>query len=553
MGDRKDQGEYPLPERGSWIFDADKNDLASILDNLPVGVAVLGSPFGNALYINHKVVDTLGYNLSDTPSTRTMFNKALPDLKARREINRLWSQAVKSGAGSLLSRCLCGDGKVRTFENKVVVLRKDLIVNTWMDVTRREAAEAQLRESESRLRSFFENSCDPFLLFDGRRVINCNRAAQQLFGYDRERIMGATLEDLSPEKLPDGALSSLKARALLKAVLKQGSYRFEWTARRGDGKEVPVEVSITTIALEGKALLFAVLRDITASKEAQGALLHAKADLENRVRERTSDLAAINKRLLREIEARKKTEWKMRGSREELRYLSEHLHQIMEQGMAHIAREFHDQLGQSLSAVKIDLAHLREQMSGKNGQLRKQVQEIEKQIGDIMQSVREICRELRPPVLDDFGLPTAIKWHLREVQKKTGMDCIITMDKEISVHPKELSLVIFRIYQEAMTNVLRHAGATRVEVTLKRYENRLVLKVKDNGKGILPEQIMSPSSLGILGIRERVRFWRGRSFFTGSPGKGTMMRVSFPLRPAKPSSKESVSLPFAGNKWSTLS
>jgi signal transduction histidine kinase len=203
--------------------------------------------------------------------------------------------------------------------------------------------------------------------------------------------------------------------------------------------------------------------------------------------------------------------------------------------------------------VKIDLAHLREQMSGKNGQLRKQVQEIEKQIGDIMQSVREICRELRPPVLDDFGLPTAIKWHLREVQKKTGMDCIITMDKEISVHPKELSLVIFRIYQEAMTNVLRHAGATRVEVTLKRYENRLVLKVKDNGKGILPEQIMSPSSLGILGIRERVRFWRGRSFFTGSPGKGTMMRVSFPLRPAKPSSKESVSLPFAGNKWSTLS
>jgi signal transduction histidine kinase len=133
------------------------------------------------------------------------------------------------------------------------------------------------------------------------------------------------------------------------------------------------------------------------------------------------------------------------------------------------------------------------------------------------------------------------------------MDCIITMDKEISVHPKELSLVIFRIYQEAMTNVLRHAGATRVEVTLKRYENRLVLKVKDNGKGILPEQIMSPSSLGILGIRERVRFWRGRSFFTGSPGKGTMMRVSFPLRPAKPSSKESVSLPFAGNKWSTLS
>ena len=95
------------PLRGSWIYRADKDDLVSVLDRLPVGVAVLGSPFGNALYINQKIVDTLGYELSQTPSTRTMFHKAWPDRRARRETNRSWSETVKSGSGSLLSRCLC--------------------------------------------------------------------------------------------------------------------------------------------------------------------------------------------------------------------------------------------------------------------------------------------------------------------------------------------------------------------------------------------------------------------------------------------------------------
>jgi PAS domain S-box-containing protein len=438
---------------------------------------------------------------------------------------------VKSGGGSIIREYLCGDGKTRTFEHQTVVLRKDLIVNLWIDVTRREAAEAQVRESESRFRSFFENSSDPFLLFDGERVINCNRAAQQMFGCDDRGVMiGATMENLSPEKQPDGTVSSLKATSLFKTVLRRGSHRCEWAARRSDGKEVPIEVSFTTIALGGKTLLFAVLRDITTWKEAQHALLHAKADLENRVRERTSDLATANKRLLREIKARKRTEQETRKSREELRYLSEHLQRIREEERARIAREVHDQLGQALSAVTIDLACLRERLPGQDTSLKEEVREIEKRIGDTTESVREICRELRPPILDDFGLPTGIKWHLGEFRKKTGMDCTSSIDEEIPVHQKEISLVIFRIYQEAMINVLRHARATRVHVMLKIKKDHLVLVVKDNGKGISTEQITSPLSLGILGIRERVRFWGGKSLFTGSPGRGTTVRVSIPLR-----------------------
>jgi len=526
------------PEQGSWILSADKKDLISILDNLPSGIAIPGSAFGNVLYINHQILDTLGYSLSDTPSTREMWKKAIPDPKLRRDAARLWKQVVKAGGGTSLVKLLCADGEIRTFENKAVVLRKDLIISMWIDVTRREAAEARLRESESRFRSFFDKSTDPFLLFDGNRVANCNFSAQQMFHYlDKKQMIGATLEDLSPEKQPDGRLSSKKARTLLRVALKQGNHRSQWTVRRSDGKEIPVELSIATIALEGENLLFFVLRDITPWKEAQNELLHAKADLEKRVRERTADLLAVNKRLLTEIRTRKKSEQETRRSREELRHLSERLQQIREEDRAHIAREMHDQLGQSLSALTIDIACLKEKLPRRNGWLKEQVQGIERQISGTMQSVREICRELRPPVFDDFGLPTAIKWHLREFQKRTGIHCVAIIDEGIPTFEKGLALVVLRIFQEAMTNILRHAEATKVQVVLKTHAKNLVLRVKDNGKGISAQQTTNPLSLGILGIRERVRFWGGKSFFTGSPGRGTIMTVSIPIARRKVSLK----------------
>jgi signal transduction histidine kinase len=310
--------------------------------------------------------------------------------------------------------------------------------------------------------------------------------------------------------------------------LKRGSNKFEWVTLRSDGKETPVEASLTTITLKGKTLLFAALRDITAWKEAQRSLLHAKIDLEGRVKERTADLASVNRRLRKEIEARKKIEQEVRKSREDLRNLSEHLQQIREKDRADIAREVHDQLGQALSAVVIDLACLRELLPpGQDG--RRQVRTIEARIRDTMCSVREICRKLRPPILDDLGLPTAIAWHLRDFQERTGIRCNGVIDEKIPDHNRELRLVMFRIYQETMTNILRHAHAARVHVMFHHRKGHLELTVKDNGRGISPEQSASPLSLGILGIRERV--WGGEFSIIGSQGKGTTVKVSVPLRP----------------------
>lgn len=518
------------PEKGSWIFDADKNDLISILDNLPCGVAVLGSPFGNVNFINKAVVSTLGYNLQDTPSTKAMLKQAIPNPKERAEARRQWKEIVKLGGGTKVGQFICADGNIRIFENRSVILRKNLIINMWIDVTRRETAEAQLRESEARFRSFFEESADPFLLLDENHVVDCNLAAQKMFGCsDKGLMVGTTIEALSVERHGDGSAPSRKVRALMAAVGKNGHHRTEWTIRSKDGREVPVELSISTIALRGKNFYFIVLRDITPWKEAERILLHAKTDLENMVRERTADLIAVNKKLLREIQIRKKSERETKRSREDLRHLSEHLQRIREQERTSIAREVHDQLGQSLSALTIDLSRLKGRLPQEDHWLKEQVEGIEKKIGFTMQSVREICRQLRPPVFDDFGLPTAIRWYLRDFQERTGITCKVMIDEKIPDHDKELDLVFLRIFQEAMTNVLRHAEATHVQVSLSMHSKRLIMRIADNGKGISSEQTASPLSLGILGIKERVRFWGGKSSFNGSPDKGTTMTVSIPI------------------------
>jgi PAS domain S-box-containing protein len=531
----------PAPEQGLWIHKADKKDLITVLDNLPYGVAVLGSAFGNALYINKQILATLGYRLDDTPSTTAMVKKAMPDGKIRKEAKKLWKQMVVNGGGTAVLPVLCRDGKVRIFEESAVVLRKNLIVNMYVDVTRREEAEEQLKKSEARFRSFFEQSTDPVCILDGNHVVNCNRAAVQFFRLDnKDKMTGATIESLSPEKQPNGRLSSKMTRTILDVVHKQGSCRTEWMLMTSDGVKIPVEMSIATIELEARNLIFAVFRDITTWKEAQNALVHTKTDLENRVRERTSDLTAMNRQLLTEIETRKKSEQEAKKTREELRHLSEHLQQIAERDRAHIAREVHDQLGQSLSALTIDLARVREKLPKSNDGPKNDILRIEKQIVDTMESVRAICRELRPPVFDDFGLSVAIKWYLREFQKRTGIDCGVLIDEEIPAHEKGLDLVILRIFQEAMTNILRHAGATKVRVTLKCRSGSLVLKVKDNGRGVSPEQVMDPRSLGILGIRERVRFWGGKSSFIGLSSKGTTMIVSIPIARTKASLRSAI-------------
>jgi PAS domain S-box-containing protein len=235
-----------------------------------------------------------------------------------------------------------------------------------------------------------------------------------------------------------------------------------------------------------------------------------------------------------DITGRKLAEEELRSSREELRALAAHLQSVREEERKRITREIHDELGQSLTGFKMDLAWVRNQLSSEEGAvIRQPLLEKISGMGTLLDGtaslVRRLCTELRPGVLDDLGLGAAVEWQAAEYEKRTGIACAFTMAPgELTVDP-ERSTALFRIFQEILTNVARHAQATKVTVMMKEIEDHIFLEVRDNGIGIKESQKAGAKSLGLLGMRERAFMLGGEVSIQGTPGKGTIVQVKVPL------------------------
>ena len=189
----------------------------------------------------------------------------------------------------------------------------------------------------------------------------------------------------------------------------------------------------------------------------------------------------------------------------------------------------HDELGQTLTALKIDLSWLTKRLTQEQGSLLEKTGSMYELIDGAIQTVRRISTELRPGVLDDLGLADAIEWQAQELGKRTEIEFRFSARPERMVLDRDRSTAIFRICQEALTNVVRHADATRVSVSLKKQSDRVSLTIKDNGKGVEERQILDPGAFGLLGMRERARFLGGSVHIEGTPGKGTVVAVTIPL------------------------
>jgi len=222
-------------------------------------------------------------------------------------------------------------------------------------------------------------------------------------------------------------------------------------------------------------------------------------------------------------------EKELRDSREQLRNLSLYLQTAREEERSRIAREIHDELGQALTALKIDLGWMSKRLLDDQHSLRDKSNAMSRLIDTIVQTVQRLSSELRPGILDDLGLAAAIEWEAGEFQKRTGIQCRVVINPEDLVLSKDKSTAIFRIFQEALTNVIRHAGATMVETRLEQQDNTVVLEVKDNGRGITEKQVSDPKSFGLIGIRERVGFWGGEVNIQGVKNRGTTVTVKLPL------------------------
>ncbi|MDB6035584.1 MAG: signal transduction histidine kinase, partial [Verrucomicrobiales bacterium] len=252
--------------------------------------------------------------------------------------------------------------------------------------------------------------------------------------------------------------------------------------------------------------------------------------------ERTAELAKLNVKLKADVERRQKTEQELQNSREQLRALAGRLQQIREEERTRIARDIHDVLAQELTRVKIDVAWLQRKLNQPfSKKLQKEMSQKTLEMLEMTDSsittVQRIASDLRPVGLDTLGIVSAIEWQAEDFQKRTGVKCSVKIPDADLELDSERATAIFRIVQECLTNVVRHAQAKRVQICLEKTSGEIRLQVHDNGIGISDKKANDLACMGLLGMRERGLQFGGALHIAGKPGKGTTVSLVLPIEP----------------------
>jgi PAS domain S-box-containing protein len=363
-----------------------------------------------------------------------------------------------------------------------------LAVVVTRDITERKQAEKQLRLWADA----FENCAHGLAIGDPKTnlILACNPAFAEMEQTPAAEIIGTPI--LARYSTSEGE----RVKHQIAEADRTGKTQYQSIMERKDGKRIPVQMDVVTVSDEDGKPLYRV-----ATRQ--------------------------------DISARKQAEDELEQSLEQVRSLAMHLQDVREEERKRIARELHDELGQALAGLKYDLAwletHALSTKSATPQSLKEKTQTMSKLIDSLIQVGRKIATELRPRILDDLGLIAALKWQSREFQSRTGIQCEFIASTEEITLDAERATAAFRISQETLTNILRHAQASAVTIHLQVENDCLRLKIQDNGRGITKRDIIRPGSLGLLGMKERVLPYGGTIDISGRAGKGTSITVILPL------------------------
>lgn len=358
------------------------------------------------------------------------------------------------------------------------------------NLLRKGALEAALKASDEQLRHLVQSVEDAIVIVDSaKKIVLFNHGAETMFSLPAEQAIGADVEQLLRH------CQSQPQSASLLDYLEQG-----WRAEAGlalmasvellrNGEAFPVEMSLSTTTFHGEILLTAIFRDLTERQRAERALLE---------------------------------------SNRQLHQLSAALENVREEERSRISREIHDELGQFLTGIRMEVSWLGSRQAGKNDELAGRLSSIKGQIDQTISAVRRISSELRPLVLDDLGLAAAASWYVDQVAARTGLTITLTLPDDELPQGSPIATALFRVLQESLTNITRHAQASHVQIDLRLADDRWMLSIRDNGCGFqLAEQ--SHSGIGLIGMRERVQILHGSLSIVTAPGSGTLVEATVPF------------------------
>jgi PAS domain S-box-containing protein len=367
-----------------------------------------------------------------------------------------------------ISQLDTSDGKLFT-----VILR---------DVTGRLQAE----QEHARLIALLDSAMDAIITVDeAQRIVLYNRAAEKIFGWPNEQAVGEPMSKLMPERFRASHGEYVRRYADVGITSRRMGDGTVFYGQRADGEEFPMEASISQLETTQGKLFTVILRDITERVRAQ----------------------------------------------EELSAFASEAHVIREGEKSRIARELHDELAQSLTALKMDTIWLRDKLADGGPDVAAKLGAMLAMLDATVAATRRIAADLRPLLLDDLGLVPAIEWLVHNFIERTGVVCTLSVDEEVELH-EPYATAVFRIVQEALVNVAKHAQASQVEVHIERTPTEVTLRVADNGRGFSTDGPRKPSSLGLMGLRERALLLKGSINIDSQPGQGTRIDVRIPVHEA---------------------
>jgi PAS domain S-box-containing protein len=466
----------------------------ALINQSLAGVVRFRHEQGDYKSVNARFCDMTGFSMPELLS-RNFYAMVHPDdLPAI----RLALATPGQPPGTQQLRIQCKDGRyLHTVTGFRHISEMQTGAEEWFgliqDMTASVERDKRMKEEEVRLSVIVQSSMDAIITIDEEENIQVfNSAAEQMFGYRSQRALRMPLSALIPAAQRSAHHAHVQRFAHSGESARKMGFNMVLKGLRADGEEFPLEASISRATSDGKVYMTVILRDLTLRVKAEAALIKARAEL-------------------RELSIASQT--------------------AREEEKSRISRELHDELGQNLTALKMDLSWLESHAANDEPARNERIHAMQRVLDSTVVATRRIAADLRPLMLDDLGLMAALEWLTQDFTRRSTVPCDLSVDDRVVEVDQRVQSALYRAVQECLTNVARHAMATRVKIELKVNPANVFLRVQDDGRGIREQDRSRRGSFGLIGMRERVYILGGSVEITSEPGAGTSITVVMPRTP----------------------